>query len=43
MVAWRGDLRNAPGDLPPCGAASLLDGERLACKGLRDYRIDLAR
>jgi hypothetical protein len=27
----RGDFRNAPGYLPPCGAAGLLGGERLAC------------
>jgi hypothetical protein len=40
MLPWsrlRGDLRNALGDLPPCGAAALLGGERLASKRLRDH------
>jgi hypothetical protein len=38
----RGDLRNALGDLPPCAAAGLLGGERLACKRLRDHCVEAA-
>jgi hypothetical protein len=40
MVVLRGDLHNAPSDLPPCGAAGLLGGEGLLSRRTLDHDIN---